>query len=63
MLARPDGRLGDWIDKDFVWDKRLTSKGYQRPNGRRPASFAQFSVSASIRADGGCRSELEVLAA
>ena len=20
-LARPDGRLGDWIDKDFVWDK------------------------------------------
>lgn len=20
-LARPDGRLGDWIDNDFVWDK------------------------------------------
>jgi len=20
-LARPDGRLGDWIDKDFKWDK------------------------------------------
>ena len=20
-LARPDGRLGDWIDKDFVWDQ------------------------------------------
>ena len=20
-LARPDGRLGDWIDKDFVWDE------------------------------------------
>ena len=20
-LARPDGRLGDWIDRDFVWDQ------------------------------------------
>ncbi len=20
-LARPDGRLGDWLDKDFTWDK------------------------------------------
>jgi 2,5-diketo-D-gluconate reductase A len=21
VLARPDGRLGDWIDRDFVWDQ------------------------------------------
>ena len=20
-LARPDGRLGDWLDKAFVWDQ------------------------------------------
>ena len=20
-LARPDGRIGDWIDKAFVWDQ------------------------------------------
>ena len=20
-LARPDGRLGDWLDKDFRWDQ------------------------------------------
>ena len=20
-LARPDGRLGDWLDKDFTWDQ------------------------------------------